>query len=64
MKDDCFAYNRKNGHCTALTVCDCTNCAFYASADDALRLRKQALESLMKKDCYLYFKDKYNLKQY
>ena len=62
MKQDCFAYNTRNGLCSALTVCSCENCAFYKTADEARLSREQAIESLKKKDTYLYFKDKYNLR--
>ena len=62
MKNDCFAYNHRNGLCTALTVCNCDNCKFYKTTDEARISRQMAMESLKKKDCYLYFRDKYNLR--
>ena len=63
MRNDCFAYNTRNGLCTALTVCSCDGCKFYKTADEARLAREQAHEMLKKKDSYLYFRDKYNLRQ-
>lgn len=63
MRKDCFAYNPKNGLCTALTVCECDGCKFYKTAEQAKTDRENALEALKKKDSYIYYKDKYNLRQ-
>lgn len=63
MKQDCFAYNARNGLCTALTVCSCENCKFYKTSDEARLSSQRAIEMLKKKDSYLYFRDKYNLRQ-
>ena len=62
MKKDCFAYNERNGLFTALTVCECENCKFYKTKDEAAKARREAIELLKKKDSYLYFRDKYKLR--
>jgi len=62
MRSDCFAINPSNGSCSALTVRDCENCKFYKSRETAKKDRLDALEALRKKDTFLYYRDKYNLK--
>lgn len=62
MKTDCFAYNSRSGMCTALTVCACEGCKFYKTASEAKASRQEAFEALKKKDTFLYFKDKYNIR--
>ena len=48
--------------CTALTVCACEGCKFYKTASEAKASRQEAFEALKKKDTFLYFKDKYNIR--
>ena len=46
MKKDCFAYNAKNGMCTALTVCACEGCTFYKTSAEAKASREELTDYL------------------